>query len=158
MKVFLGGIVAGLAIAFLAIQFYRPARTNPRIDPKNTIEATMHVPPAVNAILERSCNDCHSNKTVWPWYSHVAPASWFLVDHVREGRDELSFSEWGTYSDRRKGRTFEEICGEVKNGAMPLKSYLLLHPDARLSAADVDALCTWSRSFAPMSASRPAVP
>ena len=146
MKVFLGGIVAGLAIAFVAIQFYRPARTNPRIDPKNTIEPTMHVPPAVNAILERSCNDCHSSKTTWPWYSKVAPASWYLADHVREGRQELSFSQWGTYTAKRKDHKLEEICGEVKNGKMPLPSYGRLHSHARLSDADVQTLCGWAAS------------
>jgi hypothetical protein len=146
MKRFLAGLFVGLLIGFVAIQFYRPERTNPRMDPKNAIESSVPVPPHVTAILERSCNDCHSSKTVWPWYSKVAPVSWYLVDHVREGRNELSFSQWGTYSTRKKDRKLEEICGEVKNGKMPLPSYIRLHPEARLSSADVKTLCDWTVS------------
>ena len=146
MKRFFAGLLAGLLIAFVAIQFYRPERTNPRADPKNAIDADLVIPPHVSVILERSCRDCHSSRTEWPWYSRIAPASWYLADHVREGRNELSFSQWGTYATRKKDRKLEEICGEVKNGKMPLPSYIRLHREARLSSADVRALCDWTVS------------
>jgi hypothetical protein len=99
----------------------------------------------VAAILERSCNDCHSSETSWPWYSNVSPVSWFLKQHVDEGRRELSFSEWATYPKRKRERKLHEICEQVESGQMPLASYLPLHPSARLSDEDKRVLCDWAR-------------
>ena len=80
----------------------RPAMTNPPVDESQTIVARAQVPPEVASILDRSCRDCHSNKTVWPWYTHVAPVSWWLADHVDHGRKDLNLSEWGKLpADRR---------------------------------------------------------
>jgi hypothetical protein len=141
-------ILLALFVILLLMQFYRPAHTNPPIEAKNTIQAAMPVPKDVDAILDRSCNDCHSNRTVWPWYSNVAPMSWLLVDHVKEGRQELNFSEFATYSARRKGRKFQEICEQIKEGEMPLDQYVILHPEAKLSAAERQRLCQWSEPFA----------
>jgi Haem-binding domain len=133
-----------LAILFVAIQFIRPSRVNPPVDESKTLQATTQVPQDVGAILERSCNDCHSSRTEWPWYSEVSPLSWYLVRHVNEGRRELSFSNWGTYQPRRMVRKLQQICDEVEHGDMPLKSYLPLHPTARLSGADKQVLCNWA--------------
>lgn len=141
-------ILLALLVVFLLMQLYRPAKTNPPVDESKTLFATMPVPEDVSLILERSCNDCHSNYTVWPWYSQVAPISWYLVDHVNEGRHELNFSEFGGYSARRRGRKFDEICDQVKRGEMPLNEYVVLHPEAKLSDADVRRLCEWAQPFA----------
>ena len=112
-----------LALLFAAAQFYRPARTNPPVDEGRTLRANAHVTPEVAAILERSCNDCHSSETRWPWYSNVSPVSWYLKRHVEEGRRELSFSEWGGYTPRRRERKLHEICRQVESGEMPLNPY-----------------------------------
>lgn len=133
------------ALLFVGAQAYRPDRTNPPVDESKTMRANTRMTPEVEAILERSCKDCHSSETVWPWYSNVAPASWFLQRHVEEGRRELSFSEWATYSKRKRERKLYEICREVESGEMPLKSYLPLHPSARLSEEDKRVLCEWTR-------------
>lgn len=151
MKTFFKWLVIGVAAAFLAIQVYRPARSNPATDPARTLQATTPVPPHIEKILARACNDCHSNDTRWPWYSNVAPASWFLVDHVNEGREELSFSEIGAYPAEKRAHLFEEVCDMVKKGEMPIDNYVWLHPEARLSESDVQALCAWS---APLAATR----
>jgi hypothetical protein len=82
-----------LVVLFLAIQFVRPARTNPAVDESQTIFARTQMTPPVATILNRSCVDCHSNKTVWPWYTNVVPVSWFIVNHVDEGRRLLNLSE-----------------------------------------------------------------
>lgn len=148
-----------LAVAFLAIQFKRPSHANPPLDPAKTIEATTNVPPDVHAILDRSCVDCHSNKTVWPWYTQIAPVSWLLVDDVNKGRKELNFSEWGTYKPRRKSHKLEEVCEQMKDKKMPLKKYVPLHPSAKLSDADRARLCEWAtalRAEMAKSAPRPA--
>ena len=131
---------------FLALQFMRPARTNPPVDPFQTIETRLQVPPHVASVLDRSCKDCHSNATRWPWYSNVAPFSWLLVDHVIEGRDNLNLSEWGRLDNRRADDKLEEICDEVKIGAMPMASYTWIHRSAILSQEDVKTLCDWANA------------
>lgn len=137
-----------LLIVFAGIQFVRPSRTNPPEDASRTLSAAAEVPEEVNAILERSCSDCHSNRTVWPWYSNIAPVSWSVAEHVEHGREELNFSEWGSYSDSRKKRKLEEICEEVEEGQMPHPQYTWIHRDAALSSSDISALCAWTRSAA----------
>src|SRR5438876_9455536 len=120
-------------VLIVGIQFVRPARTNPAVDESQTIFARTQITPEVSAILNRSCNDCHSNKTVWPWYTNFAPVSWFIVDHVNEGRSLMNLSEWGRYDQRRQGKKLEQMCDEVKDGAMPLSSYTPLHPGSKPS-------------------------
>ncbi len=139
--------VIAAIVGFAAIQFWRPDRTNASIDPKNTLEAHLEVPQNVSAILERSCNDCHSDKTVWPWYSNVAPMSWGVADHVHEGRKELNFSVWGTYKDRRKNHKLKEVCEQVEKREMPHNQYLWLHSEATLTDSDVKTLCDWSKEL-----------
>ncbi|HEX8773409.1 MAG TPA: heme-binding domain-containing protein [Pyrinomonadaceae bacterium] len=133
-----------LAVIFFAAQVVRPSRTNPPVDQSRTMHANLRVTPEVDAILERSCNDCHSNNTRWPWYSEVSPVSWWLVNHVEDGRRHLSFSEWGTYPPKRAAHKLQEICEEVEQGKMPFKSYVSLHPSARLSDSDKKVLCDWA--------------
>jgi hypothetical protein len=101
--------------------------------------------PEVAAILARSCKDCHSYKTEWPWYTNVAPASWFVIDHVNEGRKNLSLSDWANYDAKRASRKLAEMCEQVEQGEMPINSYLLLHPTARLSDSDKKTLCDWAK-------------
>jgi hypothetical protein len=132
--------VGGLIVA----QFFGPAKSNPASDPTQAIDSRLQVTPQVATILDRSCNDCHSNKTRWPWYSNVAPVSWFVIDHVNEGRQNLNFSEWGRYTPRDVQGMLKQICREVKAGAMPLSSYTPLHPGSTLSPEDVKTLCDWA--------------
>ena len=139
-------MVVALAVIFLGIQFVRPARTNPAVDPSQTLETHTQMTPEVASIFERSCRDCHSNKTVWPWYTNVAPISWWLTDHVNEGRRELNMSEWGRLPRDRQDRKLRQICDEVEDGMMPLSSYLPMHPTARLSEQDKKVLCDWTHA------------
>lgn len=135
----------GIVITLACIQVVRPDRTNPPVDPAMTLQASTQVPPEVQAIFERSCYDCHSNQTVWPWYTNVAPVSWFIADHVKDGREELSFSEWGAYPPKKADHKLEEICEMVEKGEMPLESYLILHGGAKLSEPDKQTLCNWTK-------------
>ena len=138
------GLIA--LVALIGAQFYRPAKTNPASEPGQSIESHLQVTPQVAAILDRSCNDCHSNKTRWPWYSHVAPVSWFVITHVDEGRQNVNFSEWGKYSQRDVDSLLKQMCREVKAEMMPLSSYTPLHPGSKLSAEDIKALCDWTEA------------
>lgn len=135
-----------LVVAFIAIQFYRPDRTNPPVVQAETLEATTVVPENVEAILKRSCNDCHTNATVYPWYSNVAPLSWGLAGHIEDGRRHLNYSVWATYDAKRKKRKLDETCDEVTNGSMPHNQYLWLHRGAKLSEDDKKILCDWTEA------------
>ena len=107
--------------------------------------AGAHVPAAVRAAIERSCRDCHSEATRFPWYSYVAPVSWLIKSDVKEGREHLNFSRWNEYSLVRRERCLSEIANQVQDGGMPLSSYTWIHRDAVLSPADVDAIFTWTQ-------------
>jgi hypothetical protein len=137
---------AGLVVVLLVlgIQLYQPDRSNPTVDESKTISAAMQVPAEVNSIFERACNDCHSNKTKWPWYSYVAPASWIISDDVKEGRQRLNFSTWADYRKNRQASKLEEIRDLVIDQEMPMKKYVLLHPSASLTQADIDLVARWA--------------
>ena len=138
-------IVIIMFTAFIAIQFFRPDFTNPPVVQSETLENTTLVPENVLAILNRSCKDCHSNETVYPWYSKIQPGAWFLDDHIKEGRKEMNLSVWNTYEARRKKHKLEEICEQVESKAMPLPSYLWIHRDAAMSDDDIKTLCDWTK-------------
>ncbi len=134
---------AGVAAALLAVAQLIPVdRTNPAdgTDPRAPEEALQ--------VLRRSCYDCHSNETVWPWYSKVAPASWLLARDVAEGRDAVNYSLWAGYPRQERAELLEETWEEVAEGEMPPALYVLMHPEARLSAADRAALRAWTNAGA----------
>lgn len=137
---------AGLAVLTLLalVQLRRPEMNNPMIDESQAIQASLMVPPEIDDIFERSCSDCHSNKTVWPWYSQIAPASWLVAHDVDEGRAELNFSEWSTYEPRKAEHLLEEICEHVERGDMPPPEYTFLHSHAKLTQSEMQSLCAWS--------------
>ena len=137
-------ILIGLVVVVAALQLFRPERTNPPVNPAQAVQAGAVVPPDIDAILRRSCYDCHSNETRWPWYSGVAPMAFGVVEHVTEGRSEMNFSQWGTYPAKKRTELVEKMCEEVREGKMPLKQYLWLHRDATLSEADWKSVCDWS--------------
>ena len=105
-------LVVVLACLFVVAQFSRPARTNPAADQSLALQAHVQVSPQVASIIDRSCADCHSNKTRWPWYSNVAPVSWFVIDHVDHGRSHLNFSDWGRLNQREAQEMLSAITGE----------------------------------------------
>ena len=127
-----------------AIQLIRPAKTNPPID--RAREITGIHPASVEAalVLQRSCNDCHSNRTAWPWYSHMAPASWLVAHDVNEGREALNFSEWGAYTPEKRNKLLKEVCENVSEGEMPPAQYTLVHQHARLTKSDAQSICSWT--------------
>ena len=139
-----GGIA--VVAAFVVMQAFRSERTNPPVDPSNTLYAVVPVPDEVRNILERSCIDCHSNETRWPWYSAIAPAMWVVAHDVEEARKELNFSEFGRYKSLRAVAKLDMICEQIINRNMPLPAYLILHPDAEISKEEIDIICNWVES------------
>jgi cytochrome c551/c552 len=131
-------LLVGLVAILLAIQLVPVERENP------PVTGVIDAPAEVVAILERACYDCHSNKTVWPWYSHVAPVSFLVADDVEEAREHLNFSEWDRLSAAERSEAIEEIWEEVEEDEMPLWFYTPLHPEAKLSDADRETLHAWA--------------
>ena len=127
-------------VAFIAIQLVPVSRTNP------PVEGDFRGSTEVVSVLRRACYDCHSNETVWPWYSRVAPVSWVIAHDVTEGRAELNFSTWDQLSTEKQAKAMKESWKEVAEGEMPTWYYVVLHPEARLSANDQSVLQAWSGS------------
>lgn len=144
MKKALKILAVVLFVAFAVIQFFRPDFTNPPVAQAETLEASTRVPENVQAILKRSCNDCHTNETVYPWYSKIQPSATFLKGHIDDGRRYLNFSVWNTYEMRKKRKKLEEICEQVNAKFMPLPSYLWIHRSAALSVEESKILCDWA--------------
>jgi hypothetical protein len=131
-------IILAVISVLVLIQFIPVKRDNPLSEPANEIPINAET----KLIIVRSCYDCHSNKTIWPIYSYVAPVSWFVSNHVTNGRKHLNFSEWNSYPEKRKNKKLEEIVEEINEGGMPLPSYLILHSDAKLSQNDKQLIKT----------------
>ena len=134
---------AGLAAGFVAIQLVPASRENP------PVEGDVGAPTEVASILRRSCYDCHSHETRWPWYSGIAPMSWLVAGDVRDGRKHLNFSRWNRLDEGKRLHALEEIDEVLVEGEMPLRAYLLTHPGAELTPADVATLREWAHAQAP---------
>jgi len=133
-------LIGAVVVILFAIQLVPVHRTNP------PVVSDFDGPQAVEMVLRTSCYDCHSHESRWPWYSHVAPASWLVIHDVKEAREHLDFSLWGTYDARRREKLAEDMWEEVEDGEMPLLMYRLAHPDARLTEEAKATLRDWSRA------------
>ena len=134
-------ILAVVIVAAIGIQFVPVERTNP------AAPAPLLADAAVLEVLRASCYDCHSNESVWPWYAHVAPVSWYVAHDVEEARGKLNFSEWASLSAEKQAHGVEEIMEEIEDGGMPLPAYLRMHPAAKLDAAKIALLKQWAAGF-----------
>ena len=132
-----------LLLAFIVIQFIRPAKNKAEGISDNDISKKYPVPEDVQTILKTSCNDCHSNNTVYPWYANVQPVAWWLDSHIKDGKKHLNFSEFTNGPIRRQYKKLEEINEQVKKDEMPLDSYLWIHKYAKLSDQQKLILATW---------------
>ncbi len=144
MKKFLRIFLVVIVVVFIAIQFFKPKRNIQTAPSPNDIVAHFNVPTDVQNVLYRSCYDCHSNNTTYPWYANVQPAAWWLDDHVQEGKKELNFNEFSKYRLRRQYRKLKEIIDQVKEGEMPLESYTFVHRDAKLTQIERELLMNWA--------------
>jgi hypothetical protein len=134
-------IVLAVVILLVVSQFIQSDRSNPPTNPESTFGVVAKPSPEVAAIVKRACYDCHSNNTVWPWYSRIAPVSWLVADDVKEGRAHMNFSEWGLLGADVAQKRLMSACDEVKAGGMPLWQYRLMHPEAKLSEQDIKIIC-----------------
>jgi hypothetical protein len=130
--------MVAVILALIFIQLAPVERTNP------PVEKELATPGNIKAILLRACYDCHSNQTIWPWYSSIAPVSWLLVRDVTDGREELNFTTWNRYTAKNQSAKLKKVWEEVHEGEMPPLSYRLMHPEARLSDGEKEQLRIWS--------------
>lgn len=136
-------IFFGLLLLFLTIQFVRPPKNLSAITGPNDATVCYPTSPEVKQLLHTACYDCHSNHTRYPWYAEVQPVSWWLAHHVKDAKAHLNFSELGAYSKKTAVRRLNECIDEVEERAMPLPSYRIVHPDARLTEAQTKLLTEW---------------
>jgi len=139
-------VMLGLLILLILIQFIRPEKNDSR-DYTNDYTTVMQVPDNVKEIIKTSCADCHSNFTKYPWYSEIAPVSWYIAQHVNEGKEHLNFSEWTRYNKNQKDHIIQDLEEELEGFEMPLKSYLLIHKDAILTKDQYKILLTWVKTL-----------
>jgi hypothetical protein len=138
------GLFAALVVliaGFALLQLTNPPRTNPAV--VSDLMASNPPPPQVATMLHEACYDCHSSKTRWPWYSHVAPMSWLIASDVKEGREHLNLSDWPNAHPKRAARWLDKMSDEIGSGEMPLKKYTRIHADARLTEIQRNELTQW---------------
>jgi hypothetical protein len=136
-------ILLGLLFILVIIQFFRIDKSNPEINMVNDFIKINNPPEEIATLLKTSCYDCHSNTTKYPWYSNVSPISWWVKHHIDEAREELNFSEWGSFKAKRKDHKLEEAIEELEEGEMPLNSYTWTHSEANLTAEQKTELLNW---------------
>ena len=136
-------ILAVVVVVLIVIQFFPPTKNVSEAASAKNISAVYNTPAEVKTILDKACNDCHSNNTVYPWYAEVQPVAWWLNEHIEDGKKDLNFSEFASYRPRRQYKKLEEINELVKENEMPLNSYLWIHKDAKLSDQQKLTLANW---------------
>ncbi|KUO68471.1 MAG: hypothetical protein APF83_00685 [Lutibacter sp. BRH_c52] len=135
-----------ILVLFILIQFIKIEKNDSKNE-MNAISTVMEIPVEVNKIIQTSCLDCHSNSTKYPWYSKIAPASWFLAQHIKEGKEHLNFSEWTTYNKDQKEHIIKDLKEVLNEREMPLKSYVLVHKELGLSENQYQILYDWANAL-----------
>jgi heme-binding protein len=140
-------IIISFVLLLVVIQFFRIDKVNPESDPANDMFTVEIVSDDVQSLLKTSCFDCHSNNSSYPWYTNVAPVSWWIKHHINEAREELNFSEWGSYTLKKKLHKLEEIEEMIEEKEMPLPSYLWIHDEAKLTDQQQKKLVIWAKKL-----------
>lgn len=138
-------ILIVIAIALVAMQFIRPDRNIASQVSSTDISGVFIVPDSVKIILQNACFDCHSNNTRYPWYANIQPTGWWLAGHIKEAKGDLNFSEFGGYEQRKQISKLEGVAAVIEEGMMPLRSYKMMHKNARLSADEKNLVIEWAR-------------
>lgn len=136
-------ISIGLLALFAAAQFINPDKNESEFVPESDFITLEQPPQHLADIIKTSCYDCHSNNTIYPWYDRITPVNFWVNDHIKHGKKHLNFSEWDTYSAKKKTHKLDEFIEMIEDKEMPLASYTLTHQDAKLSDADIAELTNW---------------
>lgn len=138
----------GIAVVVILVlmQFKRIDKTNPEFNDAEDFITITQPPEEIATLIKNACYDCHSHQAKYPWYSNVAPISWLLENHINEGREHLNFSTWGTYEAKKADHKLEECMEEIKKGNMPMKPYVLMHSEAKMTDEQKTTLVAWFES------------
>lgn len=140
-------ILVALLVILVVLQFFQIDKTNPEFD-ANQDFLTIHNPPTeIASTIKAACYDCHSNQSVYPWYTYVQPVGWFVKNHIEEGKEHLNFSEFGTYMPKKQAHKLEECYELIEKGEMPLSSYTIIHKDAVLTEAQQTELISYFKEI-----------
>ncbi len=144
MKPLLYIILGLILLTFIVIQFFQPEKNYSEPTSDDIFYQLKDIEEPIKEQLTNSCYDCHSNQTKYPFYARIAPVSWYIDNHISEGKEHLNFSDWGKYSKRERISALVDICDVLSEGSMPLKSYVKLHKTARLDEIQIEAICNWA--------------
>jgi hypothetical protein len=139
-------ILLVILVVIIAIQFIQPARNKSGQVLPTDISKVYNIPNQIQSVLKNACYDCHSNNTNYPWYSNIQPGGWWLASHIRKGKEELNFSEFGDYSSRKQRSKLNSIAKTVEDGTMPFPSYTLIHRNARLTKDEKAVIINWANN------------
>lgn len=137
-------VLLGLLAVFIIIQFFRPEKNASSASTPNDLFAHYQSPDSLMQLIKTACYDCHSNNTVYPWYSQIQPVAWWLDDHIKVGKKKFNFSEFSTYEPKKADHKMEELIEMVKENEMPLQSYTIIHTDSRLTPEQRVAMTDWA--------------
>lgn len=137
-------ITFALLLVLIVLQFIRPANNSSSAVPQGDMITQFNVPSDIAGILKTSCYDCHSNNTRYPWYVNIQPAGWLLAKHIKDGKEDLNFNEFASYSQRRQLSKLKSIQNSIKDNSMPIASYTWIHGDAKLSSQDKGIIIDWT--------------
>ena len=137
-------IMIAILVVFVIIQFVQPQHNKSDKVLPTDITNTINVPDKVLDVFKNSCYDCHSNNTRYPWYVYVQPMGWILANHIKDGKANLNFSEFGSYSKRKQANKLKSIAESIKDGSMPISSYTIMHTDAKLSEENKKLITDWT--------------
>ena len=140
-------ILVGLLLLVAIMQLLQPTRNISEGPFENDISKVYAVPSDVQVVLTQKCYDCHSNNTHYPWYIHIQPIGWWMASHIKEAKDDLNFNEFKTYNQKRATHKLEELVEVVEDGTMPIKSYVWLHSEAKVTAEETQAIKNWVQSL-----------
>lgn len=140
-------ILIFLIAVFGLMQSFRIDKDNPSFSQNDDFLTVTEAPENIRTLVKNACYDCHSNETQYPWYSNLAPVSWWLKNHISEGRKELNFNEWDNFTAKRKQRKLDEALEMIEEEEMPIPSYTWVHRDARLTTSQRATLTAWLRSL-----------
>jgi hypothetical protein len=137
-------IILSLIGLFLIAQFIRPAKNDKIRNPQNDISFQLQIPTDVRKKIVDACYDCHSERTHYPFYNNIAPVSWMMASHVKNGKEHLNFSDWASYDKKKQIQLLSDICDVITEGEMPLWSYKFMHSSAVIDPGQKDAICNWT--------------
>lgn len=140
-------VFSGLFMLALIMQLLQPTKNRAEGEQPNDISKVYAVPVDIQNVFTQKCYDCHSNNTRYPWYIHIQPIGWWMASHIKDAKDDLNFSEFKTYDEKRAAKKLAEVVEEISEGEMPLRSYTWLHGDAKVTAQETKAITDWVNSL-----------